>query len=114
MGHVERDSLEDRGPVDLVLALALVHHLAISNNVPLDEIASYFSKLCNHLIIEFVPKEDSQVKILLSTRKDVFPDYHLEGLAESFNTHFIELKRIPIDGSERTLFLFESRRRPGS
>ncbi len=41
----ERKSLAGRGPVDLILAVALVHHLAIGNNVPLPHIARFFARL---------------------------------------------------------------------
>ena len=58
-GHSERVSFLERGPVDLVMALALIHHLAISNNVPLEKVAIFLANLCNFLIIEFVPKNDS-------------------------------------------------------
>ena len=75
----ERRSLIQRGPADLVLALALVHHLAIGNNVPLEGIAALFAKLGRQAIVEFVPKEDPMTQHLLAARKDVFPDYTLEG-----------------------------------
>ncbi|HPZ08861.1 MAG TPA: SAM-dependent methyltransferase, partial [Candidatus Eremiobacteraeota bacterium] len=55
----ERESIMKRGPADTVLALALIHHLAISNNLPFYKIADFFSKICKNLIIEFVPKSDS-------------------------------------------------------
>ncbi len=58
----ERMSLLQRGPADTVLALALVHHLAISNNVPTSKIADLLSGICSSLIIEFVTKSKSQVK----------------------------------------------------
>ena len=51
----------------VALALALVHHLAISNNVPLRQVAQYLSRLGRKLIIEFVPKSDSQVQRLLAS-----------------------------------------------
>jgi hypothetical protein len=47
----ERAAIFRRGPVDMVLALALIQHLAISNNVPLDKLADFFSRLCRHLVI---------------------------------------------------------------
>ncbi|HZA97405.1 MAG TPA: hypothetical protein VE399_01420, partial [Gemmatimonadales bacterium] len=50
----ERLSLAERGPADALLALALVHHLAIGHNLPLDRIAQYLSRLGRLLIIEFV------------------------------------------------------------
>jgi len=54
--HEERASLADRGPADAVVALALIHHLAIGNNVPLERIAAFLARLGSHLIIEWVPK----------------------------------------------------------
>ena len=105
----ERMGLEERGPADTLLALALVHHLAISNNVPLIKIAEYFSRLCHWLIIEFVPKVDSQVQRLLATREDIFPDYTQEIFENEFE-HYFELKdSTKISGSERTLYLMRKR-----
>ncbi len=67
-----------------MIALALIHHLAISNNVPLDRLAQFFARAGRHLIIEFVPKNDSQVQRLLATREDVFPSYHKAGFEQAF------------------------------
>ena len=104
-GHRERDSFLDRGPADTVIALALVHHLAISNNVPLDRLAEFFALAGRHLIIEFVPKTDSQVQRLLATREDVFPTYDLASFEQAFAGFFEILDKAVIEGSERTLFL---------
>ncbi len=105
----ERRSLAERGPADLVMALALVHHLAISNNVPLPLIAETFAGLGHHLLIEFVPKSDSQVRHLLASRQDIFPDYHLDGLKAALAPHFDLLNEEPVPGSERTLLLARRR-----
>ena len=102
----ERSSLAERGPVDLVMALALVHHLAISNNVPVVMIAEMLSSLAHHVLIEFVPKSDSQVKRLLATREDIFPDYHEAGFQASFSQHFSLIQSNAVEGSDRTLYLF--------
>ena len=107
--HAERDSFLDRGPVDLVMALALIHHLAISNNVPLETVAQFFAAAGKWAIVEFVPKSDSQVKRLLSTRKDIFDRYHEAGFEEAFEKHFKLEEKVPIPGSERTLYLFRKR-----
>jgi hypothetical protein len=107
--HRERDSLLERGPAETVIALALIHHLAISNNVPLDRLAEFFTAVGRHLIIEFVPKEDSQVRRLLATREDVFPDYTKEGFEAAFGSSFEILARESIPGSERTLYLLRVR-----
>lgn len=103
----ERDSLSARGPADMVMALALVHHLALSNNLPLERIAEYFAKLGKHLILEFVPKEDSQVQKLLATRKDIFPHYTVEGFEAAFSGRFSVLEKINIKGSSRLCYLMQ-------
>jgi ribosomal protein L11 methylase PrmA len=105
----ERDSFSGRGPADAVMALALVHHLAISNNVPLIDVAQYFSRLGRWLIVEFIPKEDSQVKRLLATRVDIFPMYHQAGFEEAFGTCFTILESRAVAGSKRILYLMETK-----
>lgn len=105
--NAERESMKARGPADLAMALALIHHLAISNNVPLASVANYFADLCEYLIIEFVPKEDSQVRRLLASRLDIFPDYTLEGFRRTFEEYYTLLEEKPVEGSERTLFLMK-------
>ena len=84
----ERMSFMKRGPIDLVMALALIHHLAISNNLPFDRIAQFFQKICKSLIIEFVPKTDSQVQRLLATREDIFDNYNKESFETTFGEYF--------------------------
>lgn len=101
----ERDSLIERRGADAVLALALIHHLAISNNVPLDMIVDFFAELCETLIVEFVPKEDSQVQRLLATREDIFPDYTPEGFESALAGRFDIVRRAEISESRRLLYL---------
>jgi ribosomal protein L11 methylase PrmA len=105
----ERMSVLERGPADTVLALALVHHLAISNNVPLDRIADFLAKLCRWLIIEFVPKSDPKVQRLLSTREDIFPNYTRQGFENEFGRLFVIKQSEQIRNSKRTLYLMERR-----
>ena len=107
--NIERDSLIDRGPAPLVLALALVHHLAISNNVPLPNLAAFFAGICRSLVIEFVPKCDSQVRRLLATRDDIFPDYTPAGFEQAFAPFFTIEESVPVEGSDRLLFLMHSK-----
>jgi hypothetical protein len=105
----ERLSLEERGPADAVLALALVHHLAIGNNLPLERIAAYLSRLGRHLVIEFVPKSDSQVSRLLLSRPDIFPGYSKEGFEASFQRHYQIQSVARIADSERWLYAMIAR-----
>ena len=105
----ERQSLEQRGPADLVLALAVIHHLAISNNVPLPQLAAYFARLGSWLVIEFVPKSDSQVQRLLASRKDIFTDYNQETFEVVFSENYAIHESVAIRGTERRLYLMEKR-----
>jgi hypothetical protein len=105
----ERSAWVERGPADLILALALVHHLAISNNVPLSDVAALFAQLGKHLVIEFVPKEDSQVRRLLATRKDIFPNYTRAGFEDAFQHYFLIRDTRLVDDSERVLYWMESK-----
>lgn len=105
--HQERNALLQRGPADVILALGLLHHLAIVNNVPLLKVAAFFAECCEHLIIEFVPKQDSQVQKLLHLRKDVFPDYNLEKFQEHFLHYFDIVEQKAVPESSRVLFLMK-------
>lgn len=103
----ERESFQERAHTDLALALALIHHLAISNNVPLPEIAQFFARLAQWLIIEFVPKSDAKVKVLLAAREDIFTDYTQTGFELAFSQYYKTVRSEGIQGSERRLYLLK-------
>lgn len=107
--HQERMSLVERGPADMALALALVHHLAIGNNVPLPMLAAFLRRVASWLAIEFVPKSDPKVQVLLSSREDVFPDYTIEGFERAFDGSFGIERREPVKDSDRVLYLMRGR-----
>jgi hypothetical protein len=104
-GGVERSSLPSRANADLVVALALIHHLAISRNVPLSMIADFFGDLAPWAIVEFVPKDDPMVRHLLATRRDVFVDYSIDGFRSAALGRFAIVAEEPIADSARVLFL---------
>ena len=81
--------------------------MKISNNISFEMLVNFLSKITKYLIIEFVPKEDSQVQLLLSTREDIFPLYDLDNFKKEFSEKFKILKEVKIKDSERTLFLME-------
>jgi hypothetical protein len=106
----ERSSFGESGPAEVVLALALIHHLAISNNVPLPKLAGFFSDLCHWLVIEFVPKSDSQAQKLLMSREDIFPQYVQGEFEKIFNEKFDIREAVKLQDSERYLYLMENRK----
>ena len=94
---------------DVVLALALVHHLAIGKNIPLYKIAEFFSQFGKFLIIEFVNKDDSQVQKLLINRKDIFVEYSEESFEKAFTSNFKILEKHYLDNSDRLIYLMENK-----
>ncbi|MES2305555.1 MAG: SAM-dependent methyltransferase [Gemmatimonadota bacterium] len=102
--HDERMSLEARGPADLVLALALVHHLAIGNNLPLDAILAFLMRLGHRVVIEWVPKSDPQAQRLLVSREDIFTDYTEARFVAACEQHGRIEAREALPESARILF----------
>ena len=107
--HSERDALAKRCQADCLLALALIHHLAISNNLPLGKIASYFASMAAWLIIEFVPKTDKKVQQLLTARDDIFADYSQHGFERAFGEVYEIVKSAQVEDSDRRLYLLRRR-----
>jgi ribosomal protein L11 methylase PrmA len=108
--HEERRSLAARGPADFALCLALVHHLAIGGNVPLERFAEWLATVAKAGVVEFVPKEDPMVKTLLRTRRDVFSDYGQEVFETALERHFSIEEVAPIPDSQRLLYRIAIRR----
>lgn len=108
----ERISFLKRASADMVMALALIHHLAIANNIPLGSLAEFFSKIAKKLIIEFVPKSDANAQLLLRNREDIFLQYNQSNFEKEFEKFFRTISREKIDESERVLFLMESNQLP--
>lgn len=101
----ERASFLERIQPDLVLALALIHHLRISSGVPLVRVLDLFKELSKHTIIEWVGRKDPQVKKLLALREDVFDDYHQENFITLVQDRFEIKARQKVPHSDRELFL---------
>ncbi len=101
----EHESFTERAPSGMVFALALIHHLAISNNVPLPQLADFFFDMGHWLIIEFVPKTDSQVQRLLVSRLDIFDHYNRQEFETVFSQRFAILEAVQVQESERFIYL---------
>jgi hypothetical protein len=112
----ERQSLEARakrfGP-DCVLALALIHHLAISDNCSFDMLARSFSSFAENLIIEFVHPTDSWAAKLLDSKrgaKHLFDFYNKDNFETEFSRYYHTVEKIAVPASERTLYLMRVKR----
>ncbi len=103
----ERRGLQARASADMVLALALIHHIAISKNVPLADVVSWLTALAPRGVIEFVPKSDPMVVELLRLREDIFPDYDEEHFVRCLQQRARIVARETVSSSGRTLFAYE-------
>ena len=104
----ERLSLNNRGQADLLLALALIHHLVFSNCVPLALIAEWFSNLTRYLVVEFIPTDDPMVKKLVQNRNGEHHPYSLEVFQSSFGRYFDFEDQITLQNG-RVLYLCKKR-----
>jgi ribosomal protein L11 methylase PrmA len=107
LNYAERSNFSQRLQVDLVLALAVIHHLAIGKNIPLDKIASFFAPVAPYLLIEFVPKQDPKTQLLLQHKQDIYPQYTEAGFLAAFEPLFTIERQKVVPHSERILFLLK-------
>ncbi len=106
--NAERASFTERAASGLVTALALVHHLALRNNIPLPLIADYFSRLANqYLLIEFIPLSDEKAIELIARKETTTVGYDPEHFELAFNRHFRIERRELITGTDRILYLLK-------
>ncbi|MEX0691153.1 MAG: hypothetical protein WD934_03005 [Gemmatimonadales bacterium] len=103
--HEERMSLVSRGPADMILALALVHHLAIGNNLPLEAIVTFIKSIGRRVAVEWIPKEDPQVRRLLAARDDIFPHYTRSHFEAALQREFVLERSEHLTGSGRALLV---------
>lgn len=106
--EAERQAFSARAKPDAVLALAFIHHIAIGRNVPLDMAADWIVSLAPAGVIEFPHKEDAMVQLLLSQRRDIFPDYHNANFAQLLSRRARIVKSVDVLPT-RTLYWFERR-----
>jgi ribosomal protein L11 methylase PrmA len=102
----ERDGLQQRARCDGLVALALVHHIAIARNVPLNRVVRWLVGLAPRGVIEFVPKEDPMVQKLLRLRKDIFPDYTRERFLTHLGAHAAVEQMVSSSSTGRLLVEF--------
>jgi ribosomal protein L11 methylase PrmA len=105
--EAERGGLASRGPAQAMLALALVHHLAIGRNTPLPDLVRWLASFARAGVIEFIPKSDPMVQLMLAQRDDVFPDYHEAAFTAALSSVARIVERQTISAAGRQLFLYE-------
>jgi hypothetical protein len=103
---LERKTLPDRGRPDLTLALALIHHVSISANIPVADFLGWARDLGSALIIEFPKRDDPMVRALLANKHEgANPDYDLETFELELERRFTVERREELPSGDRVLFL---------
>jgi hypothetical protein len=100
----------ERGVADCALALALVHHLRVSSNWPIDQIVDFLGMLGGqHLIAEFVPRDDPMFQAITRLRDEDYADWTLEAWKTSLQRSFMLVREVKLPSSPRTLGLWRRR-----
>ncbi len=113
-GNKERGTIDKRSKPDMIVALALIHHLSITYNVPFSIIAEQLSGYHADLIIEYVDRDDSQFQKLLRSKDDSYDLYNQDHFEKSFLAFFDLVKKYDITGTNRQLYHFAPKAGSGS
>jgi len=106
---LERKALTGRGNPDIILCLALIHHLVITANIPLNEFISWLAGLGSAVVIEFITKDDPMVKKLLRNKEDIYSDYEIGYFENCLSKIFYVKKCERLKGGNRILYFAEMR-----
>jgi hypothetical protein len=101
----ERGSLESRSRPQLVLCLALIHHLVMGSGLLLEDVISWLASLQAPVVLEWVERTDPIIRNMLQQRRDVFTDYCDERLQAAVGRHFRTVTEQRLSGGSRTLLL---------
>ena len=107
--HTEREAWANRPHPDMLFALALVHHLAISNHLPFQKIARFFAELTHFLIVEFVPRTDPKVQKLLLNKRDSAAHYTESAFETAFAKYFTTIEKTTLPPDGRIIFLMQKK-----
>ncbi|MCB8914337.1 MAG: methyltransferase [Thermoleophilales bacterium] len=108
---LERKTLVDRGAPDLMLALALIHHVSISANIPIADFLQWARDLGTTLLIEFPKRTDPMVRALLANKHaGANPDYEEDNFERELKKRFTVDRREELPSGDRILYLAHPRR----
>lgn len=100
----ERRAFDERVKPDLVLVLALVHHIRISSNIPMDLFLAWLKKMDCEIVIEFVKRKDEMVVKLLTNKKEPYKDYNIDTFIGQAQKEFKIISQKELKGGKRELF----------
>jgi hypothetical protein len=105
-----RSFLERACRFDCVMALAVVHHLLVTNRIPLDEVVDLTARLSTrHLILELVDRSDAMFQRLARSNQDLYADLTIASQERAFTERFRIIERRDLEDIPRTLYVMEKR-----
>ena len=102
--HHARQTLEARSRPDLILALALIHHLSIGRNIPLPEVVAWFASFEADVVIEFVAPQDAMVAQLVRNRDARASGYTQDRFEACVAEHFVIAETERLQSGTRTMY----------
>ena len=105
----ERLAIHHRGKPDLILCLALIHHVRLTSDIPNALFLSWLRRFDAEVILEFVDRSDEMVVKLLTNKKEQYEDYNLEQFVIEAQRHFDISDRSPLKGGKREIFYLTPR-----
>jgi len=102
----QHQSFFSRLKPDIVLALALIHHIVVRNNIPLKNFVEWIVKLSPNLVIEFITKKDPMLRVLLKEKEDVYFDYNVEAFEKYLSQRGKIIKKHKLSSNSRILYFF--------
>ncbi len=100
----ERRSLAERTSPDLILCLALVHHLVITNNIPLQHILEWLASFNCDVVMEMIDKTDGMVQKLLLNKTDQYNEFTIAGFESIADQNFVIREKSEVVPSRRFLY----------
>ena len=96
---------------DLVLALALAHHLVITGNIPVNALVVLARRVRRpSLVVEFVERSgDPMVKQLLLNKIDNYDDWERERFETELEQRCRIVDRLELGSGTRSLYLARAR-----
>ncbi len=102
---LERQPLHERGRPDLVLCLALLHHVSISGNVPVASFLDWLRDLGGAVVIEFPTPDDPMVSRMLSRKRPHdHPDYRRDWFERCLEQRFDVLESVELGAGTRVIY----------
>jgi hypothetical protein len=100
----ERMAFDQRGKPDMVLCLALIHHMRVSANIPNEAFLGWLRGLDAEVVLEFVNREDEMFEKLLANRKEIYDDYSRDRFLAQAGKFFTIRERLELKGGKREMF----------